>query len=101
MILEPNASFKNPIGPVSPGVAIVAEGPDYKMFRVTELLEDSPASEAGLKAGDIVMSVDGRRASELNLTMLHELFEKPSPRKLSVRRGELTLEITVTPRRLI
>ena len=81
MILEPNASFKNPIGPASPGVAIVAEGPDYKMFRVTELLEDSPATEAGLKAGDIVMSVDGRRASELNLTMLHELFEKPAPRK--------------------
>jgi len=101
MILEPNASFKNPIGPVSPGVAIVAEGPDYKMFRVTELLEDSPAAEAGLKAGDIVMSVDGRPAAELSLTLLHELFEKPAPRKLSVLRGEQTLEITVTPRRLI
>ena len=101
MILEPNASFKNPIGPASPGVAIVAEGSDYKMFRITELLEDSPAAEAGLKAGDIVMSVDGRRASELNLTLLHELFEKPTSRKLSVRRGEQTLEITVTPRRLI
>lgn len=101
MILEPNASFKNPIGPASPGVAIVAEGPDYKMFRVTELLEESPASEAGLKEGDIVMSVDGRRAADLNLTLLHELFEKPTPRKLSVRRGEQTLEITVTPRRLI
>ncbi len=101
MILEPNASFKNPIGPASPGVAIVAEGSDYRMFRITELLEDSPATEAGLKEGDIVMSVDGRRAAELNLTMLHELFEKPTPRKLSVRRGEQTLEITVTPRRLI
>jgi len=101
MILEPNASFKNPIGPASPGVAIAAEGSDYKTFRVIELLEDAPATEAGLKEGDIVMSVDGRRASELNLTMLHELFEKPTPRKLSVRRGEKTLEITVTPRRLI
>ena len=101
MILEPNASFRNPIGPASPGVAIVAEGSDYRMFRITELLEDSPATEAGLKEGDIVMSVDGRRAAELNLTMLHELFEKPTPRKLSVRRGEQTLEITVTPRRLI
>src|SRR6185295_5473155 len=52
MILEPNASFKNPIGPASPGVAIVAEGSDYRMFRITELLEDSPATEAGLKEGD-------------------------------------------------
>jgi len=101
MILEPNASFKNPIGPASPGVAIAAEGSDYKTFRVIELLEDAPATEAGLKAGDILLSVDGRPAAELSLTLLHELFEKPTPRRLSVRRGEQTLEITVTPRRLI
>ena len=101
IILEPNATFKNPIAPASSGLAVVAEGGDYRTFRVDELLEDSPAMEAGLKPGDILLSVDGRPAAELTLTTLHELFETPTPHRLAVRRGEQTLQMTMTPRRLI
>jgi hypothetical protein len=100
IILEPNASLKDLIAPASSGLRLIAEGADYKTFRVEELLEDSPATEAGLHVDDLLLSVDGHAASELTLSSLHETFEKPGSHKLSVRRGAQTIEITLTPRRL-
>ena len=101
MILEPNASLPDLILPAGSGLRMIADGADYKTYRVDELLEESPATEAGFQTGDVVLSVDGRPAAEFTLTSLHELLEKPSTRKISVRRGEKTLDITLTPRRLI
>lgn len=101
IILEPSASLKDPIAPASSGFRFIAEGSDYKTFRIEEMLEDSPATEAGFQKDDVVVSVDGRPAAELTLSSLHEALEKPIPHKISVRRGAQTLQITVTPRRLI
>ena len=58
IILEPNASFKDPIVPALSGLRLVAEGADYKTFRVEELIEDSPATEAGIQKDDIILMVD-------------------------------------------
>ena len=101
IILEPNATFKNAISPAGSGLALVSEGADYKTFRVDELLEDSPATEAGLRKDDIILGADSRSAAESTLSSLNELFEQPVPHKLSVRRGDQTLQITLTPRKLI
>ncbi|MEK6320413.1 MAG: aspartyl protease family protein [Acidobacteriota bacterium] len=101
IILEPNASFKDPIAPASSGVRFIAEGSDYKTFRVDELLEDSPATEAGFQKDDVLVAVDGRPAAELTLTELVEQFERAVPYKLTIRRGEQTLRVTLTPRRLV
>lgn len=101
IILEPNASFKDLISPVSNGLKIIADGADYKSFRIEEVLENSPAMEAGLQSGDLIMTVDGRPSAELTLSLLNETLEKPKSHKLSVRRGDKTVEITVTPRRLV
>jgi len=101
IILEPNATFKDPIVPASNGLKLVADGSDYKTFRIDEVLEESPATEAGLQKDDIIMSVDGRPAAELTLTSLLESLEKPVPHKLSIRRGGQTMQITMTPRKLV
>lgn len=101
IILEPNASLRDPIAPVSNGLKLIAEGPDYKTFRVDELLEDSPATEAGLQKDDVVVAVDGHPAAELTLSSLNEALERPATHKLAIRRGGQTLQITVTPRKLV
>lgn len=101
IIIEPNASLKDLIAPASSGLRVLAEGADYKTFRVEDLLENSPATEAGLQVGDLLLSVDGHPASELTLSSLHETFEKPGSHKITARRGEQTLQITLTARRLI
>jgi len=101
LILEPNASLKSAIAPVGSGLGIVAEGTDFKTFRIDELLEDSPATEGGLRKDDVIIAADQTPANELTLSRLHEMFEQPKPHKLSVRRGSETLQIVLTPRKII
>lgn len=101
IILEPNATFKQLIGPAAGGLGVVGEGSDYKTFRIDELLEDSPATEAGLQKDDVILEADGAKAAELTLTLLNEMFEKPVAHKLTLRRGSQTLHVKLTPRKLI
>jgi hypothetical protein len=101
IILEPNASFKDPIVPALSGLRLVAEGADYKTFRVEELIEDSPATEAGIQKDDIILMVDQLPTSGTTLSTLIEALNRPVPHKLSVSRAGKTLQLTLTPRRLI
>jgi hypothetical protein len=101
IILEPNSTFAQPMDRATAGVVLTTEGKDYATVRVMDVLENSPASEAGIKKDDIVLSVDGKPAGELKATKIAELFEKPGTYKLTIRRGEQTLQVPLTPRKLI
>ena len=101
IIVEPSPAFADSFDRAFAGVALRAEPPGYHTFRVNALLEDSPAAEAGLAAGDVITAVDGTAASELTLTAVNDMLEKPIARELTVRRADKTLKVTITPRRLI
>ncbi len=57
----------------------------------------SPADSAGLRAGDVITEVDG--VSVLDLAKFYEFLDKKgtSPMQLSVRRGETSVLLTLTP----
>ncbi len=101
IIFEPNSTFAAPYDHSTAGLSLVAEGNDYRTFRVRAVLENSPASEIGLQKDDVILSVNGHPAAEFTLSKLYDLFEKPVPYKLTIRRGEQTLQLTLTPRRLV
>ena len=101
IILETNATFAEAFDRASSGLRIEAEGKDYRTFRITEVLENSPGSEAGLQKNDIINAIDERPASELTLTNLGELFERPVSYRLTVGRGGQILTVTLTPRNLV
>jgi S1-C subfamily serine protease len=82
-------------------MSVIAEGGDYRVFRIRAVLENSPAAEAGLQIDDIITAVNNQAAAELTLSTLNELFEHPVAYKLTIRRGEQTLQVTLTPRRLV
>lgn len=101
IIFEPNITFGDSFERAYGGLALVAEGKDYRTFRITDLLANAPAAEAGLQKNDIITAIDGRPATELTLSKLNEMFERPAPYKLTVRRGDQTLQVTLTPRKLV
>ena len=101
IILEPTATFGEPFNRAQTGFALMAEGQDFPTFRITEVLDNSPASEAGLKKDDVITKFDDRPAAELSLTKLGEMFERPIAYKLTIRRADQSLQVTFTPRRLI
>lgn len=101
MILEPAPNFAAPFDRAYSGLSLKAEGKDYRIFRVTDVLENSPASDRGLQASDIFSAIDGRSTAEFTLTKINEMFERPVPYKLTVRRGEQTISVTLMLRKMI
>lgn len=102
IFLEPNASFKESFeSAFTGGLSIVADGMDYHVFRVTDILEHSPAFEAGLQKDDIIESADGKPASDMTLTQLKDLFKICVTHTLNVRRDNKAMEVKLTPRELL
>jgi hypothetical protein len=101
LILEPSAVFDEPFDRAQSGLAVRAEGADYRTFRVREVLENSPATEAGIQEGDVITSIDGAAAESLTLTAIGELLEKPVTRVLLIRRSDQVIKISLTPKPLI
>ena len=101
IILEPSPTFAEPFDRAFSGIALRAEGANYRSFRVVEVLEESPATEAGIAEGDLITAIDGRLTADLTLTAILEMLEKPAAYELTIRRGEQTIKTTLRPRSLI
>ena len=102
MILEPNSYFAEPIEYDMSGADIIAEGADFKTFRVREVFADSPAAEAGLRNGDIIIAMDGRLATEFTLDQINGMFNQAgSEYVLTIKRGNNRLRLNLKLRRLI
>ncbi|MCL6551626.1 MAG: S41 family peptidase [Firmicutes bacterium] len=85
------------------GVGIVLEDRAGQAV-ITEVLENSPAGEAGLRAGDVIIAVDGASVAGLSLEQVSQLIRGAEGTQvvLTVRRGaeEPALVFTVTRRRI-
>ena len=101
IIFEPAKSFSEPFDRAHPGISLRAEAPNFKTFRITDVLENSPGSEAGLQIDDLIMKVDDTSNTDLTITKLQELFEQSKPYRLTIRRREQTLQVTLVPRKLV
>lgn len=101
IILERASTFGEPFERAQSGMALAAEGKDFNIFRITEVLEDSPASEIGLQQDDLLLKVNDKPASEFTITKLGEMFEKPAAYKITIQRGGQTLEVTLKTRRMV
>jgi hypothetical protein len=101
MIFEPTPRVAEPFDRAFAGVALRAFGDDFKTFRITEVLEDSPASAAGLEKDDVITAIDDVPAAKLTLAAVNELLAKPVRYTLTIRRGDRTLTIALTPAALI
>jgi hypothetical protein len=102
MILEPNRNFSEREEYDMSGTLLTAEGPDFRTFRVRQIIDGSPASAAGLRDGDIISAIGGNPASTLTLEQVRRIFRQNGRTyRLKIRRGERDVEATIRLRRLM
>lgn len=72
--------------------------PDTKTTVIASVNSPSPAQQAGLQAGDVVLAAGGENITNYNqlISITHTYLDRPMP--LVILRSGKTLEITVTPR---
>jgi regulator of sigma E protease len=68
--------------------------------RVEAVVPESAAAAAGLQAGDLVVSVDGKDITSFSDLQRLVSLSAGRPLDLRVKRGEATLEVPVTPRKM-
>ncbi len=84
------------------GALLIAEGTEFKIFKVRQLIENSPATAAQLREGDVLSAIDGEPASKLTLEQVRQMFNKEGRSYLlSVKRGDEELQIRIRLRRLV
>ncbi len=101
IILEPSPMFDTPFDRAFSGLALRALGDDFRTFRVIDVLEDSPASDAGVQVGDILTSIDETPAAGLTMFRISELFDVARTYTLGIRRGAESLTLRLTTRKMI
>ena len=102
VMLEPNRHLSDPFEFDMSGVSLAASGVTFDVIRVRALVEQSPATEPGLRAGDIITTINGEPTSKLNLERIRTSFRKPGQNfQLDIIRDGQPLRLVLTTRKLI
>jgi predicted metalloprotease with PDZ domain len=85
---------REPQQPVSVGVT--ADENDLNNFKLTRVRPGSPASNAGLEAGDTITSFGGTKLTPTNLLKVIGRYKPGDRVALTVQRGRRTMQIIIT-----
>jgi hypothetical protein len=97
LILEATSRLHEPFSATrSFGILLIAQGPELETLVIARVTKDSPAEQAGLRRGDIIMAIDETQSTALTLEQV-QLFLNHEGRKylLTVRRGAEILKLPV------
>jgi hypothetical protein len=102
MMLEPNDRLREPFESDMSGMILTAEGVKLDALTIFYVTENSPASEAGLRVGDVITAIDTKPSSTFALDDVREMFKQEGREHLlSIKRGEQASEVKIKLRRLI
>ncbi len=97
MILEKGANFDQPFEINLSGLGLVAEGSDFKQIKVISVSPDTPATEAGLKVGDQLITINDKPAKDLY--QVRQMFRREGQEYLlKIKRGDEILTIKLKMR---
>jgi PDZ domain/Aspartyl protease len=76
LVLEPTRHISDLEEYDQSGLLLTAEGTGLKTFRVRRMIENSPATVARIREGDIISAINGKRVSSLTLEQLRQMFKQ-------------------------
>jgi hypothetical protein len=102
ILLKPNAHFDEPYEVDMSGLELMTGANDFKAILIKDVRAGTPAADAGLHDGDVVVSVNGRPASEFDLNKLSQMFRRGGKEYLlTVRRGDKVISARLRLKRIV
>ena len=101
LFLEPGDRLADPFDTDMSGMELVADGDDLRTISIDEVKPDSTAEKAGIKEGDVVLSIDGRRDTELGIQEARRLMRTAGTHDLVVIRNARQINIRLDLKRQI
>lgn len=84
MLIRKNNSFKDSFRYNASGIEIITPVLDLPYYLISEVRENSPAAEAGLKKGDILLWVETKKSFEYSLNELIDIFHSVDEKNISL-----------------
>lgn len=101
MIFEPNGSKNDAFESDMSGLGL-GMNDSLTTIVVQSVAPNTPAAEAGVAAGDVIVSVDGKPGTQRVLGELRDRFRRPNERAtLEIRRGRENKRVEIVTRRAI
>lgn len=82
--LKKNAQFKKGFHYNLSGITVKAKGAKLNVYEITEVRRQSAADKAGVKEGDIIVSINGLTSSQMNLNYINGLFNYKPNKKINL-----------------
>lgn len=82
-------------------VILMVEGSVQQKISAAEIQPGSPAAAAGIEAGDVFTTINGKRVDNLQTFLLPIHLGAGDPVDLGIDRGGTPLQLTVTPERQV
>lgn len=98
-----NRRMKEPFEHNMSGIELMAKGDDFREYTVESVVENSPASDAGLLQGDRVLFINNKSSKEISISEIYKLFQKGEGKNINLvlKRGQDMFFTTINLRRLI
>jgi predicted aspartyl protease len=102
MYLEPNKSLKEPFIYDASGLRLRASRPSFSPPIVSGVMDTSPALEAGIKQGDVLLEIEDRSTSGVNLETIRTLLKQLDKTfTLTLSRDQKTISVVLKTREML
>jgi predicted aspartyl protease len=103
MILEPNLHLKDADEEDMSGIALTPEkNGGTKLFRIRQVVPNTPAAEAGMQAGDLITMIDDKPAASFTAGSIERMFKQEGRKlTLTIKRNEKVTQVMLMLHRLI
>jgi len=85
MYIKKNRLFRKDFEYNMSGMELMAVGPLLSTLIVSKIIEGTPADRAGLREGDLIFAINGRRPPELDLSIYSSLVSKRPGKRIRVK----------------
>ena len=103
LYLQPNRYFPVAFSYDRSGITLIASGTDLKKFLIQDVLENSPAYEAGVRTGDEITKINGFTSRFFTLSAINSKLQAKIGKtvRLTLRRNGEKIKVKLKLRELI